>query len=97
MEIVPIVFPFNYVTQPPLTAKAGGVAKPRRLASSDPSIWKFSPQSVMLMLYNNMSWIPMVRRTVSTPSRFCMVDAGETEITSPRRSTMELTGIVSMS
>ena len=44
-----------------------------------------------------MSQIPMVHRTDSTPPRFHMLDAGETEITSPRRSTMELTGIVWMS
>ena len=43
-EIVLTFFPLNYVTQPPLIAKTGGVSKPRRLASLVPSIWKFSPK-----------------------------------------------------
>ena len=50
LEIVPTVFPLNYVTRLPLIAKAGGVAKQRRLASSTPSIWQCSPQSDMSIL-----------------------------------------------
>ena len=51
----------------------------------------------MLMLYPDMSPSPIVWRIVSEPSLFCIVDAGETKITSPRRSTMELTSVVWMS
>ena len=91
LEIVPIVFPLNYVTRPPLIATAGGIGKPWRPASSSPSIWQWSPQSVMSILFPNMSRIPIVRLTVSTPSHFRIVDDGETEITRPTRSTMELT------
>jgi len=91
LEIVPTVFPLNYVTWPPLIATSGGVGKPWRLESSAPSIWQWSPQSVMSILFPDMSRSPIVHLTVSTPSHFRIVDDGETEITRPTRSTMELT------
>ena len=94
LEIVPTVFPLKSVTRPPLIAIAGGIGKPCRLASLDPSIWQCSPQSVMSILYPNMSQNPILHRIVSTPSRFRIVDVGEIEMTIPTRSSMELTGIV---
>ena len=97
LEIVPTVLPLNYVMRPPLIAIARGVGKPRRLESSAPSIWQWKPQSVMSILFPDMSWSPIVRLTVSTPSHFHIVDVGETEMTRPTRSTMELTGIVCIS
>ena len=51
----------------------------------------------MPMLYPDMSQSRTVHCIVSTPSRLCMLDAGETKITSPRMSTIELEGIVWMS
>ena len=83
LEIVPTVFPLNSVTWPPLIATAGGIGKPQRLVSSAPSIWKWSPQSVMSILFPEMSRSPIVRLTVSTPSHFRIVDVGKTEITRP--------------
>ena len=51
----------------------------------------------MSILYPNMSLSPIVRWIVCDPSLFCIVDVGETKMTNPIRSAMELRGLVWMS